>query len=133
MTATRKMPVPIAMPSGRVRDGHLVPDLRRLGGAGTGGATGFVCLPNGTTERYGMLALVGPGVTPEDLLARWEQHVGAVREREASLEWLRQFASELERLKVGNVVEVRYPRDGAPELRKVRESPPTEGVAQLPE
>ena len=104
-----------------------------LKGSGSDQVTGFVCVPNGTTERYGMLAQVGTELTAEEMLARWEREIGDVEDREVSLGWLRAFATHLNRLKVGNVVEVRYPRGGLPELHKVRESPPTEGGAPLPE
>jgi len=80
-----------------------------------------------------MLAHVGLEVTVEDLLARWERDVGAVSDREAALVWLREFVAGLDRLKIGNLVEIQYVTGRGPELHKVHDAPPTEGIVPLPQ
>jgi hypothetical protein len=80
-----------------------------------------------------MLAYIGQPVTAEALLARWERDVGAVPDRTKALHALANYIRSLAPYKVGNILEVRYTSHEGIVVSKVRDNPPANWVARLPE
>lgn len=124
----RKLAVPIALPTGRVGRGHLVPDL-----LATDQPRNFIRVTGGRRVKYGMIAFVGIELGAADLLARWEREVGPVSDRAAGLKSLAAYLLEVSRLRLGNVVAAEYSSEGLPRLRKLRDTPPAMAGPKPPE
>jgi hypothetical protein len=79
-----------------------------------------------------MVAYLGTDVTAADLLSRWQREVGPVAERDDALARLEAYVASIEEFRIGNVLEVAYSAAGLPELRKLRDSPPSDTGARPP-
>ena len=119
MATTRKLLVPIELPSGRVSQGHLIPQL------GVQDQTGFLRLPGSDTVQYGLMAYLGSDVSAKDMLARWREDFPPAG-RGGHLSLLERYIELLQPFKVGSILTIEYGPGEAFQLRKEADHPPRE-------
>ena len=118
VSATRRVLVPIEWAGGRVRRGHLLPDLRSTP------RTAFVRVPGGQDVSHGMVAFVGEAVTASDMLNRWESTIGRLDDRESALDHLEGYVRWIAGQTLGSGFEARYDGAGLLVARKVSDTVP---------
>jgi len=117
---TRKLPVPITWPEGRVGAGHLLPQLILTN------PNGFLCVPGHRLVEHGVLAHIGEDVDASDILKRWAREVPAPQQHPEFLARLERYIQQLQGFKIGNVLAIRYAPDSSFQLHKVAERPGTQ-------
>ncbi len=96
------MPVPFNRDTRQPGRGHLVPSLT----ASSGG--GFLRVPGLGKAEYGMIAFLGPAISVDDVLTRWEEAGALPIGRADAATALEQYFAQIQAFKVGTVIEISY-------------------------
>ncbi len=115
---TKKLPVAISLPSGRIRGSDfLVPQVT------PGGEVQFIGIRSGRPASHGVIVYTGAAVTASDIMERAAKKVDFSHSEE-SLLLLNRYLDALQGFRIGNVLTIRsVPTEGF-RLEKVAERPP---------
>jgi hypothetical protein len=100
MESTRRIPVPFNRKTRQPARCHLVPKLTATSGGG------FLRLPGLRAVEYGMIGFLGPAITTDDVLERWEESEPLPIPRAEAAAAIDQYFREIQVFKVGTIVEV---------------------------
>jgi hypothetical protein len=112
MTPTKKLPV-----TGKGRGNFLIPQLL------SAKKSGFINIKTGKRTEFGFMSYIDVPVTAEDILTRFCERNELPTRREVALRLLESYVAALQEFKIGNVLSIDYPEEGAFRLLKTADTP----------
>ncbi len=123
---TKKLPVPWSERTKKKMRGHMIPNV-----LGQDVAT-FVNLESLETERTGMLVYLGVEIGADEIEAKIRKKIPEFRLTADKRATLEAYLSELQRFRIGNVVEMLPDEEGKPSLLLLHEHALSEQSTRLP-
>ncbi len=125
-TTTKKLPVPWSERSRKAKRGHMIPNV-----LGQDVAT-FVNLESFKAERVGMIVYLGVEIGAEEIEEKIRKKSPAFRLTPETRSILEGYLSEVQRFKIGNVVEMLPDDAGRPSLLLLEEYALSKSDTHLP-